>query len=461
MNKKANHEWKGALKTLLIIAMLCAGIGIALAAWDDTKSTGDTLTASEWNAQVTDQQIRSSSATVVVAAVDTVNSSRANYICDGAGDQAEINAAIGSGHRRVKLLAGNYSLSNQIEPKDGTVLEGEGWENTRLVMAATCNAIDLNGYDDITIRDLEIDGNNRAYTPTEVIDGTGNDDVTIERIYMHDHQSAYGIELWNAKRLRILDSRFTRIGSTADSDPLSIQICEDVTIDGNFIYDSVYEYRAGAIEVQDGSGKIIITNNYINKSQQALTLSVHNEGDLNTEFVVANNIIETYNVDLETDTGYLYPCGITMRGYPGGTNATSYTITGNIVKANIDNHGAFVSAGIWVVDADGAVVSNNIIDNTAVNQEKGNYGIQIGSTTNATVSGNVIKNCYYAGIKVLDGASDIIITDNRCSGSEYGIDVTSGDYLILRQNNCRGNSIDGVNVTSGQNANGIVGDNLE
>jgi len=463
-----SNKWNGAIKAIFVVAILCVGVNIVFAAWDDTKNTGDSLTAAEWNAQVSDQESRTNTATLVVAASNSRLTTTADYVCDGTGDQTEINNAISAlpaAGGTVKLLEGTYSLSGQINAVSNLVLEGNGWQNTRLLMAHNGDAIELAGYDNITIRDLEIDGNNRAYVSSsqnEIIDGTGNDDITIERIYMHDHGSAYGIELWEAKRLRILDSRFTRIGCSADSDPISIQNSEDVIIDGNFVYDSVYEYRAGAIEVQDASGKIIVTNNHINKSQQGITLSVHNAGELNTEFIVANNNVEVYNVDLESSMQYTYPTGIMMQGL-SGTSANSYIITGNIIKANINNHAAYTSAGISVKWADGAIISNNIIDNTATNQEKGNYGICVHDiTTNVTISNNLCMNCYYAGIK-LEGSNieDIILTGNRCGGSEKGIDITNGDYLIIRQNNCRGNSIDGVYVTSGQNANGIEGDNLE
>ena len=56
MKEYRKSEWKGALKAIFIVAVLCVGIGIAVAAWDDTKNTGDNLTAAEWNAQVTDQK---------------------------------------------------------------------------------------------------------------------------------------------------------------------------------------------------------------------------------------------------------------------------------------------------------------------------------------------------------------------------------------------------------------------
>ena len=55
---KIKDEWKGSLKTILILVVLCVGVGIVAAAWDDTKITGSELTAAEWNNQVTDQKAR-------------------------------------------------------------------------------------------------------------------------------------------------------------------------------------------------------------------------------------------------------------------------------------------------------------------------------------------------------------------------------------------------------------------
>ena len=473
LNERTRSEWKGAIMAIFVVAMVCIGIGFAVAAWDDTKSTSDSLTAAEWNAQIIDQKNRTSPFTLVVAASDSLDTSKADYICDGTADQTEINNAITALPAcggTVSLLEGTYTISGQINMVSDSVLAGNGWQNTRLLMAHGGDAIELAGYDNITIRDIEIDGNNRAYVSgsmNEIIDGTGNDDVTIERIYMHDHGSAYGIELWNAKRLRILDSRFTKIGCSADSDPISIQESTDVTIAGNVIYDSVYEYRAGAIEVQDGCGKIIITNNHIYKSQVGMSLSVHNAGEHNTEYIVTDNIIEVYNVDLETNPSTTYPLGIYVSGI-SGTSATQHLISGNIISVNVDagSHDAVLNAGIVARNTNNAIISNNIINNTAKNQEAGNYGILVDGVSNATICGNILTDCYYSGIfaRRVHGEHDnenIILTNNRCSGSEKGIDITVGDYLILCHNNCRGNSIDGINVTAGQNTNGIEANNLE
>ena len=49
---------KKVLTAIIGMAIICSIAGITMAAWDDTKSTGDTLTADEWNAMVADQKSR-------------------------------------------------------------------------------------------------------------------------------------------------------------------------------------------------------------------------------------------------------------------------------------------------------------------------------------------------------------------------------------------------------------------
>ena len=229
-----------------------------------------------------------------------------------AGELIRIPSLVNPGGK-VTLLEGTYSLSDKIIAKSNLVLEGNGWQNTKLKMAAATYAIDLSNYNSITIRELEIDGNNRAYGPERVISGDGCDDIAIERIYMHDHGSKYGVEIWNGDRIRVQDSRFTKIGQTADSDPISIQKCNYVWVTGNSVYDSVYEYRAGAIEIQDGGGIIVVADNEIHKSQLGITVGSHGYDTTSPvhRAIVAYNQIEVYNVDEESGK---YQIGVNMGG---------------------------------------------------------------------------------------------------------------------------------------------------
>lgn len=370
---------------------------------------------------------------------------------------------------KVYLTEGTFSLSAQISALSNLVLEGSGWQHTKLLMAGNVSAINLAAYNNITIRELEIDGNSRAYSPESVIRDTGSagagcDDVTIENIYMHDHQAEYGIEMWNGNRLRILNSRFTKIGQSGsgDSDPVSIQMFHDIQIKNNWVYDSVYEHRSGAIEVQDGSGLMIVSGNHVNKAQQGIYVSVHAADEIQDRIIVANNIVETYNVNLETTVGNIYPIGICVGGFDETTGRTTEAaIIGNVVRHNINNHTAYSgewSAGIRIRRIIGALVDGNVVDNRAINQEKGNNGIEIGPyTEDAVISNNVCINCYLAGIAVWDtGTKDIVISGNRCGGNDRGIHIHDSDYIFVSNNDVRGNTTAAITVASGKNANGWV-----
>ena len=383
-----------------------------------------------------------------------------------AGELSRIPSLVNPGGK-VTLTEGSYSLSAQITAKANLVLEGNGWQNTELLMAAAVSAIELGAYDNITIRELEIDGNSRAYGPNEIIDGDGNDDITIERIYMHDHGAAYGIELWNGNRIQVLDSRFVHNGQTVDSDPVSVQNCNDVRVEGNFIYDNVYEYRAGAIELQDGGGRIIISNNIINESQLGIVVDSHGGvGDSPLHYaIVANNQIEVYNKDAHSGK---YQAGVYVGGNGAHGVAIGRIIIGNDIRINcmVGDHGINAwNAGIRVQhQLENVTICNNFIDCTAVNQEKGNVGIGVAFLTtrdkHINISNNICLNAYQGGIQIENGSEEEInITGNTCYGCDRGIHIKDGDYIFIQNNNVRGNTTAAITVDAGKNANGWIKNN--
>lgn len=83
------------------------------------KSTGERGTHEEWNAEhVFDDENRAlRGASFVVAASDSRDKARADYVCDGVADEVEINTAIntlpatGGG---VHLLEGTYNINSRI-----------------------------------------------------------------------------------------------------------------------------------------------------------------------------------------------------------------------------------------------------------------------------------------------------------------------------------------------------------
>jgi len=382
-----------------------------------------------------------------------------------AGELVRIPSLVNPGGK-VTLLEGTYTLSGKIQAKSNLVLEGNGWQNTRLLMATSSYAIDLSNYDNITIRELEIDGNNRAYGPERVISGNGCNDITVERIFMHDHGSEYGVEIWNGDRIRVQDSKFTRIGQSGDSDPVSIQQCNYVWVVGNTVYDSVYEYRAGAIEVQDGGGIVIVADNEIHKSQVGIVVSSHGYDTTSPikRAVVGFNHVEVYNVDEHSGK---YQAGIWMGGNGNYGAGGARAIVGNVIKVNCmaGDHGINSwNTGIRVYNhVEDVTIIGNIVDCAAFQQERGNACISIHYVNDIDkriiVSSNILLNAYQAGILIENGnEQEIVISNNICYGCEKGIHIKDGDYIFIEGNNLRGNTT-AITVESGKNTHGWIRNN--
>ena len=389
-----------------------------------------------------------------------------------AGELSRIPSLVNPGGK-VYLTEGSFSITAQIAALNNLVFEGSGWQHTKLLMDANTWIIDINGNDSITIKNMEIDGNSRAYTGANDSHGrskligddeTGSNDITIDNIYMHSAATDYGIELWNTNRLKILDSRFTQIGqSGSDSDPISIQGSTDVRIDGNDVYDSVYEYRAGGIEVQDVSKRALIINNFLNKLQSGIVGSVHSAGQVNTTYIIANNILtDIYNVNGGTDTGHLYPVAIRFAG-GSGTYAENVVINNNLCEVNVDIHGAYWNGGIVVDQAKQLMIANNTIDCAIKNGiGKGNYGIEVNTCVDAkqTIANNVCVNCHFAGIKIATASTSHLTLDgNLCMDNDRGIWVTGGDYIRIMNNIVDNNTTEAITIASGVNLNGLVQNN--
>ncbi len=99
----------------------------------------------------------SSASAVLVAAADAPADVKASaaLVCDGHGDQAEINQAFGLGDV-VELSAGVYHTDGTIQPRGGTVLKGAGPDRTILCMAGDYGARVHVGQDYTIVQDLSI-----------------------------------------------------------------------------------------------------------------------------------------------------------------------------------------------------------------------------------------------------------------------------------------------------------------
>jgi hypothetical protein len=139
-------------------------------------------------ALLTVASLRCAAVTLVVAAADAAAPSKAaaDYLCDGDGDQEEINAAIAAlppAGGTVSLTEGTFdirrvegSLGGVLIARSGVTLAGQG-AATRLVQAPgqETNVIRIigEGVGNITVRDLYVDANRDANP-----DGAGDPNVS-------------------------------------------------------------------------------------------------------------------------------------------------------------------------------------------------------------------------------------------------------------------------------------------
>jgi len=110
------------------------------------------------------QDIRAT--TFVVASDDSLHKNDADYVCDGAGDEVEINQALNAlptQGGRVILLEGTYVLAHPITiPDHYIILEGQGW-NTLINgdgLPTTEHGIVISSHSGVHIKNLDIQTEN-------------------------------------------------------------------------------------------------------------------------------------------------------------------------------------------------------------------------------------------------------------------------------------------------------------
>jgi hypothetical protein len=401
MKKEKKSEWKGALKAILIVALLFGAIGIGIAAWDDAKSTSDALLATEWNAQVTDQKNRTNSATFVVAASDSRITSTADYVCDGTADQAEINSAIAALPEvggEVKLLEGTYNLSSTINLTDHTTLSGCGW-STILKAVSTISGsslIPVVSLEDIVIKNLCLDGNSQSalsgfYGNSSVAGATSH--IRIENCEIKDF---LGYPIW--------------FGSGHQYD-----LSHHIWILNNWIHDGGY----GAVRPCE-CDTVVVENNLIENcgggNSAGICLCCLRNG------IIRNNIIK----DSTANRGGIWIGTYYFEGY-------NILIDGNTI-INCGQSGIeFIGDGGNSHNLTNVIITNNIIDggtNTVdgISCDELNSGGNSGTVKRIFIENNIVENCSAWGLdfgSISGTVTEVFIRNNLFEGTTGNLQVAA------------------------------------
>jgi len=359
---------------------------------------------------------------------------KADYVCDGTGDQEEINKAINNlpaNGGAVYLLEGTYNISATalpsppetllgIVPHSNTAIIGTGRGTVLKVVlgASSVNVINavgtqttpLNG---ILISQLMIDGNNMTGSLNIGIYFNSVSHSKIDKVWVEKIRGGSS----SGASIVLTSSSNNTISNNNVHDNLKgiyLTSSSNNIISYNNLQDNTY---VGGIHLKSSSSNNTISNNNIQANNNNTV-----DAGIYLETYCSSNTISSNNIQGNTAQTYNMPMGIRFGA------SSNNTISNNNIQG-ISGVGIYVS-----VSSNNTISSNNVQGNTR-------QGIYLSSSSNNTIIANVVKDNgseagYYCGI-VLDGSSSNIISSNRVSDTDglgYGIDILNDtcdkNYLI-------------------------------
>ena len=488
MRKESKYEWKGALKAIFVIAVMLGAIGIGVALWDDTKSTGDTLTASEWNAMVADQKNRTNTATLVVAASDSSSQSKAaaNYVCDGIDDQVEIQWAINnlsSNGGTVYIAEGTYLVTTTIsvDSSSNITIKGSGSATILRPQTEDIATFEITNSSYITIKDLVINQLDvwRDTTDTEI--GNLNAGVTIrnssDHIYIDNVEvkgRKFGVATFDLSTktidetcswIGISNCRFLRKDSNDLTTGFLIHAHNSYVI--NSYIESCTTDRTYSKEIIPESANIagqhlrVLGNYFYGSRHNSLTLWY---GDIDKEdVVIANNIFQRAREDAIDSLGVKRAIiannvfyDIVQHAFSDDNGAQLVSVIGNVIEYGYHDYARLAKFEL----GSGIVIANNLCKCGAgsvqlygcndvtiqgnrfyvyLSHAANNYNVYLG-TKNSTVCENIeIKDNYICNgvtakwLIYLNGAKNISIHDNYLKRGKVE-EVGDADYNVFKDN---------------------------
>jgi len=346
------------------------------------------------------------SATIIVAANNSLHRNMAEYVCDGVADDIEINAALAAAAGgRVFLLEGIYNcIANLVSPAD-TKLEGEGWgtilnfDDGGAGTVTDAGAITING-DNVHVFNLKAQlaaGCGAAGTRPNIIRATSHDRVFLKNLWLVGDETVDDANDQRQNGMVFYTVHYAKVVNCLIQDNKRNGIwcrgCDDSLFSGNTLYSNGY---IGIYENWSGH---------------------HNE-------VIGNHI--SYN---GVNGIYLY------------ANPTLWDIAGNHIHDNV-GHGIYIRGNV-------APNYHKIRGNTIEGQTGGaQAGIHLFRSSYCVISGNQCLANPGDGIHIVGDATancdHNVVVGNVCSANgSHGIEVAGGAFAnsnLIKDNKLTGNT---------------------
>jgi len=385
-------------------------------------------------------------ATMIVAADDSLHKNMADYVCDGTADNVEIQAALDAlpaTGGEVHLLDGTYVIADDIVLDSYQTLSGCGSNTILSTTVAGCKVLKALGGSGtekigIVVSNLALTSSTPGTTVAIYCEYV--DHSTFENLWITGFDDQ-GIYLEHSDENRIMDSH---VEGDVGCDGFELYDCEHNIISGNFV-DGCDEgiYLAGdclhcvisANTCHDAYDACIFVLN--SSDYTSITGNTCEEGDMGIEVYGAAHCTVSGNVCNNQSMYGIYANGdyiavtgniVTNSAYQGIMSNGSIvygTFIGNIIHTT----GA---DGIELSPADYCEVSNNLI------YLAGHHGILIDDAWHGLIDGNYIESASqatdatYDGIRVEGtwGDYNTIINNRIRQGTEankpaYGINISA------------------------------------
>ena len=375
--------------------------------------------------------------TLYVAASDALDRSRAqcDYLCSGASDQDEINAALAAlpagVQGKVVLSEGTFTIDGPITiPANNIMLEGMG--NSTFIdgdgLATTEHAIVISGVTGCTVKNLRIqtqDGGGKVCHCIFIEDGAN--DTHIEKVTIEDSDSD-GIHI---EGTTIYDISIHDV-TISDADDYGIYADMDAA---NFLYRS---HISHCLIIGTGNSGIFFGNTgniYYGEIGNNIVFGAGGHGihcggtrvSIVGNFCYENNLhgINVGNPECQVNSNYCYDNSQGAAGVSHGINIGG--------------------------DADKCQINNNYINDPGDRTEDGIHLAD--GAIDCLIAGNYCYNCMGSGIALTANNLDCLIKGNYCElNDDYGIEITAA---TCSKNIVEGNKLKG-NVTGNLLDSGVL-----
>jgi parallel beta-helix repeat protein len=345
-------------------------------------SPGERGKSEDWNADhvISDDLMPKSQATKIVAAYNSIDKTRADFVCNGINDDVEIQAAIDSLPDQggsVYLKEGNYSISSSIViSKENVKLFGAG-ANSVIQWASNIPCI-TSTYSSLVIDGIRLNGPGSSNTSANGIDISLSGNCTINKCNISNCR--YGIYIHGNSPGNYITNNFVGhcyysiyfnevVKSIINSNQLYVGTRGVFLTNGsstNLISSNCINGFSESGAYLNGVWDCIISNNIIFNSIMGGIIA---DGGGNGNSLIGNIISEIMDYGI-----VIYYCEY-------------FTISGNSI------YGTNANSGILIEHGNYNIISSNIsfFNNT--------YGIEIDANSDRViVVGNMLRNNGLAGL---------------------------------------------------------------